>query len=68
MQNLAKTIREAHSHHIVIIGLDLLNVYLNKLNEVFFGDWGLAKNVALNETIDRAAIPQNYQLVANEVR
>lgn len=43
MENLARLTRETHLKEVVLLGLTPENIYIKDNNDVFFGDWTLAK-------------------------
>lgn len=43
---------QVHNKDIVILGLNLNNIYIRDKFQVFFGDWTLSKSIDSNEKIN----------------
>jgi len=43
MESIAKTLQTLHSKNIILLALSWENIYPREKNEIFFGDWSIAR-------------------------
>jgi serine/threonine protein kinase len=67
MLTLARALNYMHARSIILLNINISNLFLKDKNTVFFGDWSLARTVETHEKINNSFFTNSYEGLAKEL-